>query len=88
MKVSAIWPPIRPVRRPIRSLTGGSLIKVPAYADATILRGTAFGQPESGIRADTQEWPGLDAFVVVDKNNQNRFPPRDGTDGANALTAE
>ena len=61
---------------------------MPAYADAVILRGTAFGQPESGIRADTKEWPGLDAFVVVDKNNQNRFPPRDGTDGANALTAD
>ena len=72
---------------PYSSLTNGSLIAVPAYADAVILRGTAFGQPESGIRADTTEWPGLDAFVVVDKNNQNRFPPRDGTDGANALTA-
>ncbi len=67
--------------------TLGGLIAVPAYADATILRGTAFGQPESGIRADTDQWPGLDAFVVVDKNNQNRFPPRDGTDGASALTA-
>ena len=70
------------------TLTAGSLIAVPAYADAVILRGTAFGQPESGIRADTELWPGLDAFVVVDKNNQNRFPPRDGTDGADALTAE
>jgi uncharacterized protein GlcG (DUF336 family) len=72
---------------PYSSLTTGGLIKVPAYADAVILAGTAFGQPESGIRADTDEWPGLDAFVVVDKNNQNRFPPRDGTDGSNALTA-
>ncbi len=72
---------------PYSSLTTGGLIKVPAYADAVILAGTAFGQPESGIRADTEEWPGLDAFVVVDKNNQNRFPPRDGTDGASALTA-
>jgi uncharacterized protein GlcG (DUF336 family) len=70
------------------TLSAGSLIAVPAYADAVILRGTAFGQPESGIRADTDQWPGLDAFVVVDKNNQNRFPPRDGTDGADALTAE
>ena len=72
---------------PYSSLSAGALIKVPAYADAVILPGTAFGQPESGIRADTDEWPGLDAFVVVDKNNQNRFPPRDGTDGASALTA-
>jgi uncharacterized protein GlcG (DUF336 family) len=73
---------------PYSSLTTGGLIAVPAYADAVILRGTAFGQPESGIRADTDEWPGLDAFVVVDKNNQNRFPPRDGTDGDSALTAD
>ncbi|MEP6483966.1 MAG: heme-binding protein [Rudaea sp.] len=72
---------------PYSALAAGSLVAVPAYADAVILRGTAFGQPESGIRADTTEWPGLDAFVVVDKNNQNRFPPRDGTDGASALTA-
>jgi len=74
---------------PYSSLTAasGSLIKVPGYANAVILKGTAFGQPESGIRQDTTEWPGLDAFVVVDANNNNRFPPRDGTDGAGALTA-
>jgi uncharacterized protein GlcG (DUF336 family) len=65
----------------------GAVIAVPGYSQAVVLRGTAFGQPESGIRADTTEWPGLDAFVVVDANNNNRFPPRDGTDGANALTA-
>ena len=76
------------MRPRIRHSDAGGLIAVPAYADAVILRGTAFGQPESGIRADTEEWPGLDAFVVVDKNNQNRFPPRDGTDGADALTAD
>jgi uncharacterized protein GlcG (DUF336 family) len=74
---------------PYSSLTAatGSLIAVPGYSQAVVLRGTAFGQPESGIRADTTEWPGLDAFVVVDKDNNNRFPPRDGTDGAGALTA-
>ena len=75
---------------PYSSLTGasGSLVAVPGYSDAVILRGTAFGQPESGIRQDTTEWPGLDAFVVVDANNNNRFPPRDGTDGPDALTAD
>jgi uncharacterized protein GlcG (DUF336 family) len=74
---------------PFSSLTAaaGSVIAVPGYSQAVILRGTAFGQPESGIRADTTEWPGLDAFVVVDANNVNRFPPRDGTDGQGALTA-
>lgn len=74
---------------PYSSLTAatGALVALPGYSDAVILRGTAFGQPESGIRPDTTEWPGLDAFVVVDKDNNNRFPPRDGTDGAAALTA-
>jgi len=74
---------------PFASLTAasGSVIAVPGYSQAVILRGTAFGQPESGIRPDTTEWPGLDAFVVVDAANNNRFPPRDGTDGAKALTA-
>lgn len=74
---------------PYSALTAasGGLIAVPGYANAVILRGTAFGQPESGIRQDTTEWPGLDAFVVVDENNVNRFPPRDGTDGPDALTA-
>jgi uncharacterized protein GlcG (DUF336 family) len=65
----------------------GALIAVPGYADAVALAGTAFGQPASGIRADTTLWPGLDAFVVVDANNVNRFPPRDGSDGTNALKA-
>ena len=75
---------------PYSALTAatGTLIAVPGYSQAVVLRGTAFGQPESGIRQDTTEWPGLDAFVVVDANNVNRFPPRDGTDGEGALTAE
>ena len=70
------------------SAANGSVVAVPGYSTATILAGTAFGQPASGIRPDTTEWPGLDAFVVVDANNNNRFPPRDGTDGENALTAD
>ncbi len=74
---------------PFSALTAasGSLIAVPGYSQAVVLQGTAFGQPASGIRQDTTEWPGLDAFVVVDANNNNRFPPRNGTDGAAALTA-
>ena len=74
---------------PFSALTAasGGLIAVPGYSQAVVLQGTAFGQPESGIRADTTEWPGLDAFVVVDANNVNRFPPRNGTDGSAALTA-
>ncbi len=68
----------------------GQLIAVPGYTTAEIQRGTAFGQPESGIRAATaSEYPSeLDAFVVVDRDNVNRFPPRAGTEASGALTVD
>src|SRR5690606_27241866 len=53
----------------------------------TIARGLAFGQIEYGIRPDPVNFPGLDAFVVDDGTGTNRFPPIDGTDGQDALTA-
>jgi uncharacterized protein GlcG (DUF336 family) len=65
----------------------GEVIAVPGYADAVIRAGTAFGQPASGYRLDDEFYPGLDAFVLVDENNNNRYPPMAGTDGENALTA-
>jgi uncharacterized protein GlcG (DUF336 family) len=45
--------------------------------------GTAFGQPESGVRpaAANELDPSLDAFVLVDDLNQNRFPPSAGIGG-------
>ena len=56
------------------------------YNDTTIVTGTAFGTPESGIapapagllRSAAGEE--LDAFVLVDSEGANRFPPRQGTD--------
>ena len=67
----------------------GSLIPVPGYyAGTDILAGTAFGQPASGIRPANTEYAGLDAFVLVDAAGTNRYPPRAGTDGANALSAD
>ena len=71
---------------PFSALTG-TLQKVPGYADQTIVAGTAFGQTGSGIRADTEFYAGLDAFVLDDGNGNNRYPPIDGTDGASALSA-
>ncbi|MCB1629200.1 MAG: heme-binding protein, partial [Xanthomonadales bacterium] len=65
----------------------GRLIPVPAYFDGQIVPGTAFGTAASGFRADTQFFGAEDAFILVDQNNANRYPPRAGTDGANALTA-
>jgi uncharacterized protein GlcG (DUF336 family) len=70
------------------TLTGlGNLISVPGYFDGAIITGTAFGQISSGIRPDTSLYPGLDAFVLDDGTGNNRYPPIDGTDGGNHLTA-
>ncbi|HVF35086.1 MAG TPA: heme-binding protein, partial [Candidatus Saccharimonadia bacterium] len=66
----------------------GGLISAPFFYDGLSLKdGTVFTTPASGYRADDQFYAGLDAFVLVDGANQNRFPPRAGTDGAGALTA-
>lgn len=71
----------------------GALAAVPGYSAATIIPGTAFGQPASGIRPDTLDFAaGLDAFVLVDNTDTERFRPGAGTDtpggnAANALTA-
>jgi len=65
----------------------GSLLAVPGYAAAATSTGVAFGQAASGIRPDTLDYPGLDAFVLVDNANAERFRPVAGSDGAGALTA-
>ena len=65
----------------------GVLLAVPGYVGATISAGLPFAQPASGIRADALDFSGLDAFVLVDSLNAERFRPQAGTDGAGALTA-
>lgn len=65
----------------------GMLLAVPGYVAATTSAGVAFGQPASGIRPDTLDYAGLDAFVLVDNANLERYRPIAGTDGASALTA-
>ncbi|MEO6065151.1 MAG: heme-binding protein, partial [Lysobacterales bacterium] len=56
----------------------GALLDVPLFFVAAngIVRGTVFGQPESGVRAEPGLFPGRDAFVLVSNFNANRFPPR------------
>jgi uncharacterized protein GlcG (DUF336 family) len=66
----------------------GGLLDVPGYADAVVLRGLALGTVESGIRPDTTDYPGLDAFVLDNGSGTNRYPPRAGTDGSAALSAD
>ena len=67
--------------------SAGQLVAVPGYNDAPVRTGTAFGQARSGIRPDSQDYSGLDAFVLVDAAGNERFRPRSGTDGAAAMTA-
>jgi uncharacterized protein GlcG (DUF336 family) len=63
--------------------TVGALLAVPGYSDGTVKAGTPFGQAASGVRADGDvDYPGRDAFVLVDAANAPRYPPRAGTDGA------
>jgi uncharacterized protein GlcG (DUF336 family) len=65
----------------------GQLVAVAGYSAAVINGGTAFSNPESGIRPDALDFPGLDAFVLVDSLDNERFRPAAGTDGAQALAA-
>ena len=65
----------------------GSLVAVPGYTAAIVVAGTPFSHAASGIRPDTLDYPGLDAFVLVDSLNAERYRPIAGTDGAMALTA-
>jgi uncharacterized protein GlcG (DUF336 family) len=65
----------------------GTLVPVPGYAAATVSAGLAFGHAASGIRPDALDFAGLDAFVLVDSANTERFRPMAGTDGAMALSA-
>lgn len=64
----------------------GTLISVADYYNAAdgFRSGQAFGEPSSGIRPDGgTHFPGRDAFVFVDQNDQLRFPPQAGS----AMTA-
>ncbi|HET9033820.1 MAG TPA: heme-binding protein [Dokdonella sp.] len=85
----ALDPAAAPAYSSLTPASGG-LINVPGYYASAggILTGTAFGQIESGIRAADTNYSGLDAFVVDDGSGNNRFAPRAGTDGADALTED
>ena len=65
----------------------GSLTSVRGYyaqgSAPGLLSGVPYGSAASGIRrATAAEFNNPDAFILVDGNNQPRYPPRAGTDGA------
>ncbi len=60
----------------------GSLVDVPGYGGSPVVAGVAFGTPASGYRADlSPTFAGLNAYVLVDAANVNRYPPRGSPDG-------
>ena len=65
----------------------GTLLAVPGYVGATVNAGVPFGHAASGVRPDALDFPGLDAFVLVDNADVERYRPIAGTDGAPALTS-
>ncbi len=77
-----------PDSAPALSSIAGSLVAVTGYTDGSVRAGTAYGQPASGVRPDTLDYPGRDAFVLVDQNNVERFRPRAGTEVSGALQAD
>ena len=70
-----------PTKAPALRDIPGAIVSVGPFFDGTTRKGTAFNTPESGFRADTGVFADVGGYVVVDAQNQNRFPPRAGTDG-------
>lgn len=66
---------------PAFATLAGAVVAVGGYFDGTLRQGVSFGNPASGYRADTGAFAAQGAFILVDSNNQNRYPVRDGTDG-------
>ena len=67
----------------------GALVSVRGYYDATggVLPGTIYGSEESGVRPATAAEFAIPEAWVVSQSGVNRFAPRAGTDGGNALSA-
>ncbi len=60
----------------------GALVAVAGYTAAAVFAGVVHNISASGFRADVNPaFAGLNAFVLVDAANANRYPPIAGTDG-------
>jgi len=64
--------------------TAGNLVPLRGYYEGmAVLAGTAYGSEASGIRPATPaEYPDDEIYILTDGSGNNRYPPRDGTDGA------
>jgi uncharacterized protein GlcG (DUF336 family) len=70
-----------PSQAPAFATLASGLQTVAGFSDGTIKVGTSFGNAASGYRADTGSFAPIGAFVLVDKDNANRYTTRAGTDG-------
>lgn len=72
------------------AIAGYTVARFGDPAPAAPFAGTAFGQADSGIRpaAPSEFDASLDAFVVVDQNDVNRFPPTAGVGGLSAVEVQ
>jgi uncharacterized protein GlcG (DUF336 family) len=60
----------------------GALVNINGYGGSPVIAGVAYGSPASGIvPAPAGQFPGADAFILVDNTGANRYPPTAGTDG-------
>ena len=60
----------------------GTRVSVRGYmdtGDSTIVAGSPFGQPASGVRPATGALGALDGFVLVDATDTDRYPPTAGS---------
>ena len=81
----AVDPAAAPAFATLNSVAG-TLVAVPGYTTAALEAGVAFGQAGSGLRPDALDFPGLDAFVLVDNSDALRFAPTAGSEAVGALT--
>lgn len=64
----------------------GTLVAVNGYSDGTVHAGLAFDTPASGFRTDAVDYPGLNAYVLVDASGNPRYAARAGSDGLLSAT--
>ena len=70
-----------PASAPAFAALAGAVPVVAGFFDGIIKAGTSFGNNQSGYRADAGAFAALNAFVLVDSADVNRYAPRAGTDG-------
>jgi uncharacterized protein GlcG (DUF336 family) len=67
-----------PLQAPPIASAGGHFVAVEGYVDGAAHAGTTFGTTASGIRPDDGAFAAQGAWILVDAQDANRFPPRAG----------